>query len=59
MSQTLLDAPPLGASRIPVLDVAATLAGEPGALEGAAAELRFVLENVGFFYLAGHARWSL
>jgi isopenicillin N synthase-like dioxygenase len=54
MSQTLLEATPLGASRIPVLDVAACLADEPGALEGAAAELRFALENVGFFYLAGH-----
>ena len=41
-------------TEIPVLDVAAYLAGEPGALEAAAAELRFALENIGFFYLAGH-----
>ena len=32
----------------------AYLAGAPGALEAAAAELRFALENIGFFYLAGH-----
>ena len=37
-----------------MLDVAAHLAGEPGALEAAAAELRSALENIGFFYLAGH-----
>ena len=37
-----------------MLDVGAYLAGAPGALEAAAAELRFALENIGFFYLAGH-----
>ena len=45
---------PLTSGQIPVLDVAAYLAGVPGALEAAAAELRFALENIGFFYLAGH-----
>src|ERR1041384_880721 len=40
--------------RIPVLDVSTYLAGERGALEAAAAELRYALENIGFFYLAGH-----
>ena len=32
----------------------AYLAGAPGALEAAAARLRYALENIGFFYLAGH-----
>jgi isopenicillin N synthase-like dioxygenase len=39
---------------IPLIDVAACLAGVPGAAEKAAAELRFAFENVGFYYLAGH-----
>jgi isopenicillin N synthase-like dioxygenase len=39
---------------IPVLDVAAYLAGAPEALEKAAATLRDALETIGFFYLAGH-----
>ena len=40
--------------RIPLLDVAQFLAGEPGALEQVAGELRNALEQVGFYYLAGH-----
>jgi isopenicillin N synthase-like dioxygenase len=39
---------------IPVIDIGAYLAGEPGGLERAAAELRDASENVGFFYVAGH-----
>jgi isopenicillin N synthase-like dioxygenase len=39
---------------IPLIDVAAYLAGEPGAAERAAAQLRFAFEKVGFYYLAGH-----
>lgn len=39
---------------IPLIDVAAYLAGVPGAAEKAAADLRFAFENVGFYYLAGH-----
>ncbi len=39
---------------IPVLDAAPYLAGEPGALERLAAELRYAFENVGFYYLRGH-----
>jgi isopenicillin N synthase-like dioxygenase len=54
MDQRLLEPSPSSIKEIPLLDVAAYLAGEPGALEAAAAELRFALENVGFFYLAGH-----
>lgn len=40
--------------RIPLIDVGDYLAGEPGALESAAAQLRFALENIGFYYLIGH-----
>ena len=39
---------------IPLIDVAAYLAGAPGAAQRAAAELRFAFENVGFYYLRGH-----
>jgi isopenicillin N synthase-like dioxygenase len=39
---------------IPLIDVAAYLAGVPGAAQRAAAELRFAFENVGFYYLRGH-----
>jgi hypothetical protein len=54
MDQRLLEASPSNAGQIPLVDVAAYIAGEPGALETAAAELRFALEHIGFFYLAGH-----
>lgn len=40
--------------RMPLLDVGPYFRGEAGALEAVAAELRFALENVGFFLLAGH-----
>ena len=39
---------------IPLIDVSGYLAGEPGAAQRAAAELRFAFEHVGFYYLAGH-----
>src|SRR5262245_27308661 len=39
---------------IPLIDVSGFLAGEPGAAERAANELRFAFEHVGFYYLAGH-----
>ncbi|MGK0172997.1 MAG: isopenicillin N synthase-like dioxygenase [Gammaproteobacteria bacterium] len=39
---------------IPLIDVCAYLAGAPGSLEQVASELRDALENVGFYYLAGH-----
>src|SRR5690349_17119109 len=54
MDQRLLEPSSSSPVAIPVLDIAGYLAGEPGALEAAAAELRYALENVGFFYLAGH-----
>lgn len=39
---------------IPILDVSAYVAGKDGALASLAAELRWALENVGFFYIANH-----
>ena len=46
--------PPRDGDHIPELDVSAYLAGEPGALEALAGELRHALENIGFYYLTGH-----
>ena len=46
--------PTLIGGEIPLIDVSGYLAGEPGAAQRAAAELRFAFENVGFYYLAGH-----
>lgn len=39
---------------IPVLNIGAFLRHEPGALEALSFTLRDALENVGFYYLAGH-----
>jgi len=39
---------------IPILDLGPYLAGEPGALERTAEELRIVSENVGFYYISNH-----
>ena len=39
---------------VPVLDVGRYLAGAPGALEAAADEVRFALEEVGFFVIVNH-----
>ena len=41
-------------AEIPVIDLAAYLAGQPGAREQAAAALRHALENVGFYFVTGH-----
>ncbi|HSS82387.1 MAG TPA: 2-oxoglutarate and iron-dependent oxygenase domain-containing protein, partial [Reyranella sp.] len=46
--------PTMIGGEIPLIDVSGYLAGEPGAAERAAAELRFAFEHVGFYYLAGH-----
>ena len=54
MDQSLREALPTSATEIPVIDVADCLAGAPGALEAAAAQLRYALENIGFYYLTGH-----
>ena len=40
--------------QIPLIDVSDYLAGKPGALDNAAAQLRWALENIGFYYLVGH-----
>ncbi|MDB5372464.1 MAG: Isopenicillin synthase [Belnapia sp.] len=39
---------------LPVIDVSAWLAGEPGALERIAGELRYACEQVGVYFLTGH-----
>ena len=54
MDQNLFEASPDSAARIPILDIGDYLAGKPGALETVAGQLRYALENIGFFYLAGH-----
>ncbi len=42
------------AGKIPVIDYGPCFAGEPGALERAAADVRHACENVGFFYALNH-----
>jgi isopenicillin N synthase-like dioxygenase len=42
------------ADTIPVIDLGPYLAGEPGAAERAAAELRVALTETGFYYIARH-----
>jgi len=39
---------------IPVIDLGPYLAGEPGALEQAARELRFALTEIGFYFIVNH-----
>ncbi len=39
---------------IPVIDLGPTLAGEPGALDRAAKELRFALTEIGFYFIVNH-----
>jgi isopenicillin N synthase-like dioxygenase len=41
-------------TQIPVIDLGAAFAGEPGALEAAAKALRHACESVGFLYIQGH-----
>jgi isopenicillin N synthase-like dioxygenase len=41
-------------STIPVIDLKAYLAGEPGAIERTSAELRFALTKVGFYFIVNH-----
>ena len=42
------------AETIPVVDLGPTLAGQPGALERTAAELRFALTGIGFYFIVNH-----
>src|SRR6185503_5182929 len=39
---------------IPIIDLGPTLAGEPGALEEAARQLRHALTEIGFYYIVNH-----
>ena len=39
---------------IPVIDLGPYLAGEPGALDHAAAELRHALTEIGFYTIVNH-----
>lgn len=39
---------------IPVLDVGPYISGESGALQRLAREVRYALENIGFFYIQNH-----
>ena len=39
---------------IPILDLAPYLAGQPGALERLAGELRHAFEHIGFYFIKGH-----
>ena len=54
MDQSLLASAPVSAGEIPVLDIGNYLSDVPGSLEALASQLRFALENIGFFYLMGH-----
>ena len=40
---------------IPVVDLGPYLAGQPGALERTAAELRFALTGIGFYFIVNHS----
>ncbi len=40
--------------RVPVIDLGPTLAGVPGAIERAGAELRFALTEIGFYFIVNH-----
>ena len=54
MDSSLLAASPDKTAGIPVLEIGPYLEGAPGTLEAAAGQLRVALEEIGFFYLAGH-----
>jgi len=45
---------PDSTEEIPTLSISGYLAGEPGALDATAAQLREISETIGFFYLEGH-----
>src|SRR6185436_6054510 len=42
------------AETIPIIDLGPYLAGEPGALDRAARELRFALTEIGFYFIVNH-----
>src|SRR3954469_19038295 len=41
---------------IPVIDLGPYLAGEPGALDRTAQEMRFALTEIGFYFIVNHGR---
>src|SRR4030088_13739 len=43
-----------GSDEIPVIDISGVLAGDPGALDSCARQLRHAYEDVGFWFLKGH-----
>jgi len=51
---TTATAAPAQTDVIPILDLQAYLAGEPGALDALGAQLRDALEHVGFFFVRNH-----
>ncbi len=44
----------IDANNIPIIDLGPYLAGEPGALESTAEQLRVVSETIGFYYVSNH-----
>ena len=46
---------PSALDEIPIFDAAACFAGEPGALEALARQVRRAQEEIGFYYLTGYA----
>ncbi|MFT5440932.1 MAG: isopenicillin N synthase-like dioxygenase, partial [Alphaproteobacteria bacterium] len=49
-----LEAGPDEPTEIPILDLGPYLAGDSGALEKLACELRYAQENVGFYFIVNH-----
>ncbi|NKB49482.1 MAG: isopenicillin N synthase family oxygenase [Alphaproteobacteria bacterium] len=51
-SEVIRDA--VDAEQVPILDLTAYLAGEAGARDQVAADLRYIQENLGFYYITHH-----
>lgn len=49
-----LDRPDAPREEIPIIDLGPFLAGQPGALERTGEEVRYALENVGFYFIVNH-----
>jgi isopenicillin N synthase-like dioxygenase len=54
MPDTQIPAPNTAATALPLIDLGPYFAGEPGALESTAAQLRHICETVGFLYIKNH-----
>src|SRR5512138_1846979 len=46
--------PAMSTETIPIIDLGPYLAGEPGALDRTAKELRFALTEIGFYFIVNH-----